>query len=41
MIKDLPQKKLINSLKIMWGDDEIDLSNFRKANLSDLSLGRK
>jgi lysyl-tRNA synthetase class 2 len=27
-----------NGLKISWGEDEIDLSNFRKANLADLVL---
>ena len=37
MIKSASEE-VNNSLKIMWGDDEIDLSNFRKSNLSDLVL---
>ena len=37
MIKSA-SKEVNDSLKIMWGDDEIDLSNFRKSNLTDLIL---
>lgn len=37
MIKSASEE-VNNTLKIMWGDDEIDLSNFRKSNLSDLVL---
>ena len=37
MIKSASEE-VNDSLKIMWGDDEIDLSNFRKSNLTDLIL---
>ena len=37
MIKSASEE-VKDSLKIMWGDDEIDLSNFRKSNLTDLIL---
>ena len=37
MIKSVSEE-VNDSLKIMWGDDEIDLSNFRKSNLTDLIL---
>jgi lysyl-tRNA synthetase class 2 len=37
MIKSASEE-VNDSLKIIWGDDEIDLSNFRKSNLTDLIL---
>jgi lysyl-tRNA synthetase class 2 len=37
MIKSASEE-VNDSLKIMWGDDEVDLSNFRKSNLTDLIL---
>jgi lysyl-tRNA synthetase class 2 len=37
MIKSASEE-VNDSLKIMWGNDEIDLSNFRKSNLTDLIL---
>ena len=37
MIKSASDK-VNDGHKVMWGDDEIDLSNFRKCNLTDLVL---